>query len=222
MKDVEVVDLGRSVILLEKRTGYLLMCLIMKKPLTFLIALVLSLLSLSLHAQEGIDNIKKWYGEVEANKALKTTTYSLGEDGEDMELKRFVDTKGNVAKVELSVGGAHGSLSDVYYYKDGLLFFVLRTEFSWQFSDKKDKDGNPKTIDSALQSRVYLNRAKVIKVLEKRASTENADAIVRMLAKAQNKESKAEESHTWITNLAYAAKFVSSKAELEGLSLLGM
>ncbi len=194
----------------------------MKKHLTLFLTLALSSLSLSLHAQEGIDGIKKWYGEVEGNKALKTTIYCLDEGGEDMELKRFVDTKGNVVKVELSAAGAHGSLNDVYYYKDGLLFFVLRTEFGWIFSDKQDKKGNPKTIDSALQSRVYLNRAKVLKVLEKKASTENADGIVAMLAKAQNKEAKANESHTWIMNLAYAAKFVSSKAELEGLSLLGM
>lgn len=168
----------------------------MKKYLTIFLTLALSSLSLSLHAQEGIDEIKKWYGEVEGNKALKPTTYSLGEDGEDMELKRFLDVKGNVVKVELSAAGAHGSLSDVYYYKEGLLFFVLRTEFGWKFSDKQDKEGNPKTIDSALQSRVYLNRSKVLKVLEKRVSTEDADAIVGMLAKAQNQEAKAGESHT--------------------------
>lgn len=191
----------------------------MKKQLTLFLTLALSSLSVSVHAQEGIDGIKKWYGEVESNKALKTTTYSLDEE---MKLKRFIDTKGNVVKIELFAGGAHGSLHDVYYYRNGLLFFVLRTEFDWRFSSNLDKEGNPNTIDSAFQSRMYLNRTKVIKVLEKRASTENATAIVGMLAKAQNKEAKANESHTWIMNLAYAAKFVSSKAELEALSQLGL
>jgi hypothetical protein len=194
----------------------------MKKHLTLILTLALSSLSLSLHAQEDIDNIKKWYSEAEGNKTLKTTTYSLDEDGGVMKLKRFVDTKGNVVKVELTAGGAHGSINDIYYYKDGLLFFVLRTEFDWRFTDKRDKNGNQMTIDSALQTRVFLNRAKVLQLLEKSVSTEDAEAVVDILAKAQNKAAKVNESHTWIINLAYAAKFVSSRAELDAFSKLGI
>jgi hypothetical protein len=194
----------------------------MKKHLTLILTLALSSLSLSLHAQEDIDNIKKWYSEAEGNKTLKTTTYSLDEDGGVMKLKRFVDTRGNVVKVELTAGGAHGSINDIYYYKDGLLFFVLRTEFDWRFTDKRDKNGNQMTIDSALQTRVFLNRAKVLQLLEKSVSTEDAEAVVDILAKAQNKAAKVNESHTWIINLAYAAKFVSSRAELDAFSKLGI
>ncbi|MFT6241080.1 MAG: hypothetical protein ACJAQT_003175 [Akkermansiaceae bacterium] len=194
----------------------------MKKHLTLILTLALSSLSLSLHAQEDIDNIKKWYSEAEGNKTLKTTTYSLDEDGGVMKLKRFVDTKGNVVKVELTAGGAHGSINDIYYYKDGLLFFVLRTEFDWRFTDKRDKNGNQMTIDSALQTRVFLNRTKVLQLLEKSVSTEDAEAVVDILAKAQNKAAKVNESHTWIINLAYAAKFVSSRAELDAFSKLGI
>tara|TARA_B110000881_G_C18456811_1_gene454035 strand:+ start:91 stop:675 length:585 start_codon:yes stop_codon:yes gene_type:complete len=194
----------------------------MKRYLTLILTLALSSLSLSLHAQEDIDNIKKWYSEAEANKTLKTTTISLLKDGGVMKLKRFVDTRGNVVKIELTSGGSHGSINDIYYYKDGLLFFVLRTEFDWRFSDKRDKDGNQMTIDSALQTRMYLNRTKILRLLEKSVSTEDAEAVVGILAKAQNKAAKVNESHTWIMNLAYAAQFVSSEAELDALSKLGI
>lgn len=194
----------------------------MKKQHLFILTLFLSILALSLNAQDGIADIKKWYAEVEGNPVLKSTTFYLENGGEDMELKRFVNEKEEVVKVQLFAGGDHGSLSDIYYYKNGLLFFALRTEYGWKFSDQKDKDGNPKTIDSAFQTRLYFNRAKILKILEKNVSSENAEAIEGMLAKAQNKEVKENESHRWIMNLAYAAKFVSSKAELEALSLLGM
>ena len=78
------------------------------------------------------------------------------------------------------------------------------------------------TIDSALQTRMYLNRTKILRLLEKSVSTEDAEAVVGILAKAQNKAAKVNESHSWIMNLAYAAQFVSSEAELDALSKLGI
>ena len=193
----------------------------MKKQFTLILSLIFSILSLSAKAQEDIDNIKKWHAEIEGNQALKSTTFSLENDGEEIGLKRFMNEKGEVVKVRLFAGGDHSSLDDIYYYKNGLLFFVIRTKNGWQFSDKKDKDGNPKTIDSAFQSRLYFQRAKILKILVKNVSSENAEAIDGMLAKAENREVIVNEEHKWIMNLAYAAKFVSSKSELETLSLLG-
>ena len=99
---------------------------------------------------------------------------------------------------------------------------MLRSEYGWRFAGKEDANGNAVTVDTALQTRVYVNHARLLKVLEKKASSEDAEEVDSLMAKAENKVMKPDESHAWIVNLAYAAKFVSSRAELEALSQLGM
>ncbi|MCF6312713.1 MAG: hypothetical protein L3J39_09710 [Verrucomicrobiales bacterium] len=134
-----------------------------------------------------VASIRQYYVEVEALQDLQKLDLVFKCDGEPMEgvLTRRAKSTGQVVRIDLGyLEGGHGGADEMYYYRDGQVFFVLVSASWWQFSGKKEGE----TIDTMRERRYYFSKGKCIRILEKKVTAPKQEQLRALISKAENRE----------------------------------
>ncbi len=141
-----------------------------------------------LELEAEVARIRQYYAEVEALQELKKEDLVFKCEGDSMEgvlTRRFKRDTGKVVRLDLGyLAGGHGGSDEMYYYRDGQVFFVLVSDSWWQFSGEKEG----KTIDTMRERRYYFSAGKCIRVLEKKVTAAKPDFLRSLIVKAENRE----------------------------------
>lgn len=101
---------------------------------------------------------------------------------------------GKLIKIHLSYTyGDHSGLEETYYYQDGKLIFIFASDGTWQFGGKLRADGNPGTIDTVVEHRIYLQDGKVLRHLSKKADNADGKDLAKSISAAKNQPSDDKE-----------------------------
>ncbi len=132
--------------------------------------------------------IRQYYAEVEALQELQKVDIEFRCQGDPMEgvlTKRLKRDSGKVVRLDLGyLAGDHGGADEMYYYRDGKLFFILVSASWWQFSGQKEGE----TIDTMRERRYYFSKGQCIRVLEKKVTAKKQDQLRGLISKAENHE----------------------------------
>jgi len=140
-----------------------------------------------------VQSIRKWFAEVETLQELRQENIEFQCEGDPMEgvlTRRYRRDTNQIVRLDLVINYSdHGAGDEIFYYRNGKVFFVLESEFSWRFAKKKgDKPGETSTVDSIRERRLYFAGGNCIRVLEKSVSSENPEKLKGLIAKAENRE----------------------------------
>lgn len=142
--------------------------------------------------KEGVEvevaRIRKFYAEVEAQQELAKEDFEFKCPGGPLEgvltRRSRLDT-GKVIRLDLGyIAGDHSGSDELYYYKEGQVFFVRVSDSWWQFSGKKEGQ----TTDTMRERRFYFANGKCIRVLEKKVSADKLELLRGLIVKAENHE----------------------------------
>ncbi len=140
--------------------------------------------------------IRKYYAEVEALQELRKQDIEFQCKGGPMQgvlTLRFRRDTGKVVRLDLGyLAGDHGGSDEMYYYREGQVFFVLTSDSWWQFSGKKEGE----TIDTLRERRYYFSKGKCIRVLEKKVVADKPEQLRALAAKEENRELDLNEAAT--------------------------
>lgn len=135
-----------------------------------------------------VARIRQYYAEVEALRELKKEDLEFNCPGDPMEgvlTRRSRRDTGKVVRLDLGyLAGDHGGSDEMYYYREGQVFFVLLADSWWQFSGKKEGE----TIDSMRERRFYFSKGKCIRILEKKVTAKKPELLRGQIGKAENRE----------------------------------
>ena len=135
-----------------------------------------------------VARIRKFYAEVEALQELDKEDFEFKCPGDPMEgvlTRRSRRDTGKVVRLDLGyIAGDHSGSDEMYYYREGKLFFVMISDSWWQFSGKKEGQ----TIDTMRERRYYFSEGQSIRVLEKKVSAEKPDLLRGLIVKAENSQ----------------------------------
>lgn len=135
-----------------------------------------------------VARIRKFYSEVEALQELDKKDFEFKCPGDPMEgvlTRRSRRDTGKVVRLDLGyIAGDHSGADEMYYYREGAVFFVLVSDSWWQFSGKKEGQ----TIDTMRERRFYFSKGQCIRVLEKKVSADKPDLLRGLIVKAENRE----------------------------------
>ncbi len=135
-----------------------------------------------------VARIRQYYVEVEALRELKKEDLEFNCPSDSMEgvlTRRSRRDTGKVVRLDLGyLASDHGGSDEMYYYREGQVFFVLRADSWWQFSGKKEGE----TIDSLRERRFYFSKGKCIRILEKKVTAKKPELLRGQIVKAENHE----------------------------------
>jgi len=151
--------------------------------------------------EEEVKRIRKFYAEVEALQELRQEDIEFQCPADPMQgvlTRRFRRDTGKIVRLDLGyLIGDHDGADEMYYYRDNQVFFVLVSESSWRFVEKKGaKPGEGATMDSLRERRFYFSGGRCIRVLEKTASSEKQEDLKGLIGKAENRELSLVEAST--------------------------
>ena len=173
-------------------------------------------------ADETENRIKEIRGQYTAIESSKSKTeiipFEAKDDPLSGSLTRFLKDDKLVKAVLSYTAGDHGGSDERYYFHDGKLIFIHVTDSSWQFGGKKQPNGEPGTIDTVTEHRIYLHDGKIIRNLTKQATAESAEDLTKKLEKAANKPSDDKERENEL--ISHAAKVMEAKDAAGVLKML--
>lgn len=180
------------------------------------------LTALPVWADETEDRIKEIRGHYAAIESSKSKTeiipFEAKDDPLSGSLTRFLKD-GKLVKAALSyTAGDHGGSDERFYFHDSKLIFIHVTDSAWQFGGRKQPNGEPGTVDTVVEYRIYLQDGKVIRNLTKKATAESGQDLAKALEKAENKPSEDEARETEV--LSHAAKVGETKDTAAILKML--
>ncbi len=184
-----------------------------------MIPLIGGLLLASSQADEKsqIAQIRKWYGEVENNKALKKTSYKTNEDETPHVggLTRYETKAGELKKLIHDSYGEHGSSTVMFYFNNGKLFFVYEFTEEWRFTGEETAEGQSKTVTIGREYRYYFHNGKCIRALSKTVQTGDGGKVRKLLQKAKNELMAHHDTAPNLLRQAEAFSKMKSAEELE-------
>ncbi|MEM7699076.1 MAG: hypothetical protein AAF236_11800 [Verrucomicrobiota bacterium] len=161
-----------------------------------------------------ISDIRKWYGQIEGY-SIRPIVEQFGEDGPDgFTVKRYF-WQDELVKLEVSLGGDHGVVTDLYYYHKGELFFVFRTSSGWRFAGYQLSDGNEATIETLEEHRVYISDLKVIRHLQKRVEANSPEVLPEQIRTQPNADHVDPEMTRQMIIQGFWVPQTNAQAELE-------
>ena len=173
--------------------------------------------------ESDIKEIRTRYSEIE-NKAKASEKFSVqAEDGpEEGDMTRYL-LNGELVKIHISfILGDHGGSDEYYYFQDGELFFVYKSDSHWRFSGEKNASGEPGTIDVVTEYRVYWKDGGVIRALKKEASSTDPDKLADLLKKQENKISSDADINEAVMLRAAALQKIKTRAGWRKFLLNGL
>lgn len=173
----------------------------MLRPLTFSTCLAVLALcfggAIVAADKEGVEaevaRIREFYAEVEALQELKQIDIEFQCPDDPMQgvlTRRYRRDTDEIVRLDLGyLIGDHDGADEMYYYREGQVFFVLVSESSWRFVEKKGgKPGESATMDSLRERRYYFSGGRCIRVLEKSVSSEKPADLRGLIVKVDNRE----------------------------------
>lgn len=138
--------------------------------------------------EKEVARIREYYAEVEALQELKKEDLEFKCEDDFMEgilTRRFRRDTDQVVRLDLGyLAGDHGGADEMYYYREGQVFFVLISDSWWRFSGLKEGQ----TVDMMRERRYYFSKGQCIRVLEKKVTADKPELLRGLIAKANNRQ----------------------------------
>ena len=185
-----------------------------------LVSILFVMLTSSVLADERVDQIRKWYGEIQSAKPESSSEVQfeskIDPTSGKMTVRRY---PAGLVAIELAyVSGSHSASTEYFYFKDGGLFFVFETQSTWRFDGGTPE--KPETMDRDTENRFYYDDGRCVRQLTRSAESKDADQLASLLAEAKQKVVEPDESAAKM--LKRSAVLAKAKDEAAVLQALGL